>query len=200
MHHYRVEEILFISAVLILLSIILEKFISKVGIPTLLIFLGIGVLFGNGGEFDLYYESPQLTKAISEIALAYILFFGGLGTNLQYIRPVLKEGIMLSTLGVTISALAFAFIVQRMGFFDWTTAILFGSIISSTDAAAVFSIIQSRGYRLKEHISPTLELESGTNDPVAFFLTTTLTSFLLSGNSFDAGIFIFRLIWNMLIG
>lgn len=197
---YRVEEILFISAVLVLLSIVLEKFISKVGIPTLLIFLGIGVLFGNGGNFDFYYDSPQFTKAISEIALSYILFFGGLGTNFQYIRPVIREGITLSTLGVAVSTLVFAFIIQRLGFFDWITAILFGAIISSTDAAAVFSILQSKGYRLKEQISPTLELESGTNDPMAFFLTTTFTSFLLSGSGLDVGTFAFQLVWNMLIG
>jgi cell volume regulation protein A len=197
---YHTEDILFISAALILLSIFLEKFVSKVGIPTLLIFLGIGLMFGNGGKFDFYYDAPRLTMGIAEVALCFILFFGGLGTKLDYIKPVVKEGILLSTLGVGLTTLIFAFIIQYLGFFDWATAILLGAVVSSTDAAAVFSILQSKGYRLKENISPTLELESGTNDPMAYFLTATFTSLLLSGNEFDMLQFSWQLIVNMIVG
>ncbi|GAB4339372.1 MAG: potassium/proton antiporter [Flammeovirgaceae bacterium] len=197
---YHTEDILFIGASLILLSIFLEKFVSKVGIPTLLIFLGIGLMFGNGGKFDFYYDSPQLTMAIAEVSLCFILFFGGLGTKIDYIKPVVKEGITLSTVGVGLTTLIFAYIIQYLGFFDWATAILLGAVISSTDAAAVFSILQSKGYRLKENISPTLELESGTNDPMAYFLTATFTSLLLSGKDFDFLRFAWQLIANMIVG
>ncbi|GAB4396185.1 MAG: potassium/proton antiporter [Microscillaceae bacterium] len=175
--------VLLVSSLLVFLGIILSKFTSRIGAPTLLAFLTIGLLFGNGGKYDFTYDYPALTLNIGQLALCLILFSGGLNTDFKHIRPVIFTGLTLSTLGVLLSTFIIGFLTHQLLGLNWLSSLLLGAIVSSTDAAAVFSIIEAKKLRLRENISPTLEFESGTNDPMAYFLTTALVAYIGSGSS-----------------
>jgi cell volume regulation protein A len=176
------ENILLIGSILLLISIIAGKTTDRFGVPTLIFFLIIGILAGSEGIGGIHFENAQLAQLIGVVALNFILFSGGLDTNWQSIRPVLWRGVALSTIGVFITALSVGLFVYY--FFDFTLleGLLLGSIVSSTDAAAVFSILRNKGVGLKGFIRPLLELESGSNDPMAYFLTISLTTILASGD------------------
>lgn len=162
----------------LLSGILLTKSSHRFGVPSLLLYLALGVFIGNGGPFDFVYDYPEFTLSYSNVALALILFIGGLETDFKQIKPILGRGLALSTVGVLLTAGLIAIFLHTLFGIRYLEGLLVGSVLSSTDAAAVFSILDSKGLRLKEHISETLELESGTNDPMAFFLTTALTSLL----------------------
>lgn len=164
--------------------IVASRFLDRLGIPALLVFLCVGMLAGSDGPGGIHFDDASLANLVGTLALACILFAGGLGTNWRVIRPVAGRGLVLSTLGVAITALL-------VGLFAWAVlglplvpSLLLGSIISSTDAAAVFSVLRGRGVGLKGNLKPLLELESGSNDPLAIFLTLGLTS-LLTDSSFQ---------------
>lgn len=159
-------------------GIILTKSSHRLGVPSLVIYLALGIFLGNGGPFDFIYDYPEFTHSFSNLALAIILFIGGLETDFRHIKPVLGRGLVLSTVGVLLTAGSVALFLHVAFGIRYLEGFLIGSVLSSTDAAAVFSILNSKGLRLKENISQTLELESGTNDPMAFFLTTMFTSML----------------------
>ena len=157
----------------------LGKYAAKYGVPTLLITMLVGLLVGNGGDYDFDYNSPEITLRISEIALCFIIFSGGFDTNFDRFRPIILQGISLSTLGVIITTLLVGLFVHYALGMDWVVSLLLGAIFSSTDAAAVFSILESKQLNLKENTKEVLELESGTNDPMAYFLTFGLTAILI---------------------
>jgi cell volume regulation protein A len=197
---FPVEVILFVSSILLFLSIVLSKFTAKMGVPTLLGFLFVGLIFGNGGEYDFRYDYPEFTLRLGQIALSIILFTGGLDTDLEKIKPVLRQGLMLSTIGVLITALVAGFTIYWLSSLNFMTSLLLGAIISSTDAAAVFSILESKGMKLGGKIFPTLELESGTNDPMAYFLTITISSMILEGGEFSFWTFVWKFTYSMGVG
>jgi len=172
------EVILIIAAGLLLVSVLVSKISDRSGIPALLLFLGIGMLAGSDGPGGIYFDDPSLTQFIGIVALNLILFAGGLDTQWKDVRPVLKYGIVLSTLGVFITTLVVGITAQYLLGFTLLQGLLLGAIVSSTDAAAVFSILRSKSLGLKGKLRPLLELESGSNDPMAVFLTVGMIQLL----------------------
>ncbi len=183
-------NILLIGSVLLLLSIFAGKTSAKLGVPTLLFFLVVGIMAGSEGIGGIYFDNPAIAQFIGITALIFILFSGGLDTDWKIIRPVLWKGVSLSTLGVLITAVTVGVFVHYILDFSLAEGILLGAIVSATDAAAVFSILKSKGIRLKNNIAPLLELESGSNDPMAYFLTISLTSVIAHGNEHYSELFL----------
>ncbi len=180
---FSTENILFAGSVLLFISIIAGKTSFKIGVPTLIFFLVTGMLAGSEGLGGIYFDDPATTQFIGIVALNFILFSGGLDTKWVSVKPILWRGISLSTLGVLFTAGTVGFFVLFITDFTLAEGLLLGAIVSSTDAAAVFSILRSRSVGLKGFIRPTLELESGSNDPMAYFLTISLTSIVATGDT-----------------
>jgi potassium/hydrogen antiporter len=173
-----IEHILLIAALLLLFSILASKAAVRFGVPTLLLFLLVGMLAGADGPGGIYFDDPRLTQSIGVIALAFILFSGGLDTDAKAIRPILRQGLSLATVGVVITAVAVGQFADLVLGFTLLEGLLLGAIISSTDAAAVFSILRGRAIKLKGNLRPLLEFESGSNDPIAVLLTIGLIRLL----------------------
>ncbi|MEO8583664.1 MAG: potassium/proton antiporter [Flavitalea sp.] len=192
-------NVLLIGSVMLLLSIVFGKTTNRLGIPTLLFFLVVGILAGSEGFGGIHFDNAAVTQFIGIVALNFILFSGGLDTNWKHIQPVLWKGITLSTLGVLLTATTVGIFVHYV--FDFTLAegLLLGSIVSATDAAAVFPILRSKGIGLKGFLRPVLELESGSNDPMAYFLTITMTAIVASGH-FEPGVLVVSFLKEFLIG
>jgi len=174
------ELLLIIGSALVLLSIVIARLSDNVGVPTLVLFLAIGMLAGVDGPGGIDFSDAGLTQAVGSICLVFILFSGGLETRWSDVRPVAVQAITLATLGVLLTALAvgaFAYAVLGVPLI-W--GMLLGSVISSTDAAAVFAVLRSRHVSLRGTLRPLLELESGSNDPMAIFLTIGFIQILLS--------------------
>lgn len=174
------ENILLIGSILLFISILAGKTSYRSGVPTLLFFLGIGMLAGSEGIGRIHFDDPKIAQFIGIVALNFILFSGGLDTSWKSIKPVLWQGISLSSLGVLLTAFSVGTFVYLVTDFNFYEALLLGAIVSSTDAAAVFSILRSRNLGLKSNLRPTLELESGSNDPMAYFLTIAFTGLVLN--------------------
>ncbi|MEP7250956.1 MAG: potassium/proton antiporter [Ginsengibacter sp.] len=196
---FTAENILFIGSILLLASVFTSKTSARFGIPTLVLFIGVGMLAGSEGIGGIYFYDPKLAQILGVIALNFILFSGGLDTKFESIRPVLWRGISLSSLGVIFTALTVGIFVHLVTNFSLMEGLLLGSIVSSTDAAAVFSILRSKNIGLKGYIRPTLELESGSNDPFAFGLTITLTSLIATGESPGFGL-VFHFLKEIIFG
>jgi cell volume regulation protein A len=175
-----IENILLIGSALLFLSIMAGKTSYRIGIPTLLLFLSVGIFAGSEGIGGIYFDNPKIAQFIGIVALNFILFSGGLDTSWTAVRPVLKEGIMLSTIGVLVTAVALGTFVWFVTDFTIFESMLLGSIVSSTDAAAVFSILRGKNLALKKNIRPTLELESGSNDPMAYVLTISFLTLVVN--------------------
>jgi len=175
------EMIMIGIASLVVIGILLHHPSKTLGIPSLLIFMAVGLVVGNG-EFDFFYDNLQLTSFIGGMALNVIVFVGGLNTSTKSIKLAWKEGGMLSTVGVLLTMLFFAVILYYLLNFNFLTCLLFAAVVSSTDAAAVFSILESKKLKLKENTDTVLELESATNDPVALLMVILLTNILVSSS------------------
>lgn len=165
------ENILLVGSLLLFFSLIAGKTSYKFGVPTLILFLAIGMLAGSEGVLGINFNDPKLAQFIGIVSLNFILFSGGLDTSWSSIKPVLWQGISLSTLGVLLTALTLGTFIWAITDFTIYEGLLLGAIVSSTDAAAVFSILRSKRLALKYNLRPTLELESGSNDPMAYVLT-----------------------------
>ena len=187
------EYILIVAGLLLLISVSASKVANKFGVPALLLFLFIGMLAGSEGIGGLSFENYNLAKTIGDLALIFILFTGGLETEWKSIRPVLVQGLIMSTLGVALTMFflgtfawfmlgSFSSVMVGSDGINWVDGLLLGAIISSTDAAAVFSILKSSNLKLKGNLQPLLELESGSNDPMAVLLTTTLVNIVKTGD------------------
>lgn len=182
----QVELVLLVLSLLFFASIFTDKIGYKFGVPALLLFLAVGMLFGPDGIGALFNENgvgymiqTETAEALSTIALCIILFSGGMDTKLTDIRPVMAPGVALATIGVLITALVTGVIMYYVyGWLDryipLSLALLMAATMSSTDSASVFSILRTNGVGLKHNLRPLLELESGANDPMAYVLTTTL--------------------------
>lgn len=184
------SNIMLIVAVLLFLSVLIGRAGSRYGMPALLAFLGIGMVAGVDG-FGLRFDDAQTAEFIGMISLCIILFSGGLDTDFKSIRPVLAPGVVLATVGVLLTtAFVGVFIHEMMAWmlpqyaFSWTESFLLAAIMSSTDSASVFSILNSSGIGLKQRLKPTLELESGSNDPMAYLLVILLISVIETGKPF----------------
>lgn len=192
-------NILLVGSVLLLISIVAGKTTSRLGVPTLIFFLIVGILAGSEGIGGIQFDNAPIAQFIGITALNFILFSGGLDTDWQSIKPILWRGIALSTIGVVLTALSVgAFVHFVFGFTIWE-GLLLGAIVSATDAAAVFSILRNRGIALKGSLRPVLELESGSNDPMAYFLTITLTGIVASGHA-DASEWIIDFLKEFILG
>ncbi|MFO7719857.1 MAG: potassium/proton antiporter [Gillisia sp.] len=174
------ENVLLIGSILLLISILAGKTSYKFGVPTLILFLLVGVLAGSEGIGKINFNDPQLAQFIGIVSLNFILFSGGLDTSWKSIKPVVWQGVSLSTLGVLITAVSVGFFVSFITDFTIYEGLLLGAIVSSTDAAAVFSILRAKNLGLKTNLRPTLELESGSNDPMAYFLTIAFLGLVIN--------------------
>lgn len=174
-----IEYILLVIAVLIIVSILANKVSGRLGVPALLIFLLVGMLAGSEGPGGIYFDDPWVAQAIGVVALTFILFSGGLDTRWSEVRPVLPQATVLSTLGVLLTALLMAGIAIVLFGVSLLEGFLLGAVVSSTDAAAVFSILRTKRASLKGVLRPLLELESASNDPMAVFLTIGAITLLL---------------------
>ena len=190
---FTAENILLIGAVLIFCSILISKTGYRFGIPTLLLFLLVGMVFGSDG-LGLQFNSASDAQFIGMMALSIILFTGGMDTKLQDIRPVLTQGILLSTVGVLMTTLltgSFIYFLSSLTSMDFSlsllTCMLLAATMSSTDSASVFNLLRSQKMNLKENLRPMLELESGSNDPMAYMLTIALIQVVASGSDLQIG-------------
>lgn len=172
-----------LGAVLVMAGILSSLLALRFGAPLLLVFLLIGMLAGDAGPFHLEFEDVRTTYLVGSVALALILFDGGLRTRFQNIRAVLAPSMALATIGVLITALITAPVAKYVLDLNWTEALLVGAVVASTDAAAVFLLVHAQGLRLRPRVGATLEAESGTNDPFAVFLTLMLVEFISIGHS-----------------
>ena len=183
---FNAENILLIGSVLLFVSIVVSKTGYRFGVPTLLVFLLVGMFFGSDG-LGLQFHNAGEAQFIGMVALSIILFSGGMDTKFAEIRPVLPQGILLSTVGVLLTTLFTGlFIYWISGFkhvsitMSLITAMLLAATMSSTDSASVFNILRSQSMNLKHNLRPMLELESGSNDPMAYMLTIVLIQFINS--------------------
>ena len=200
------ELLLLTGSVLFFISMLLGKAGHRFGVPVLLLFLLVGMVFGSDG-FGLQFENVQTAQMIGTICLTIILFSGGLDTKFNEIRPVIGPGVVLATLGVLITALV-------TGFFIWwlsghmfaglgigfLTALLLASTFSSTDSASVFGILRSKGLVLKNNLRPMLELESGSNDPMAYMLTIMFMGIIQSGTEPQIGMVLLNTVIQLTVG
>jgi len=178
-----IEYLLLIGSALVLCSIGIAKLSDNLGVPTLVLFLVIGMLAGSEGPGGIYFDDVGLAQSVGIIALVIILFAGGLDTNWREVRPVFWQAISLATLGVLVTALAVGLFASAVLNFSLLSGLLLGAIVSSTDAAAVFAVLRSKNVHLRGQLKPLLELESGSNDPMAVFLTVGLIQLLTIANA-----------------
>jgi cell volume regulation protein A len=170
-----------LGAVLVLSGIMSSLLALRFGAPLLLVFLLVGMLAGEGGLGGIKFDDVGLTYTVGSVALALILFDGGLRTRFHTFRSVLAPSVTLATIGVLLTAALTAPVAKFALDLSWMESLLVGAVIASTDAAAVFLLIHSRGLRLRPRVAGTLEVESGTNDPFAVFMTIVLVNMLMVG-------------------
>jgi cell volume regulation protein A len=172
-----------LGSALVMAGILSSLLALRFGAPLLLVFLLIGMLAGDSGPGQLRFDDVRSTYLVGSVALALILFDGGLKTRFQSIRAVLAPSMALATIGVLVTALITAPVARYVLDLNWTEALLMGAVVASTDAAAVFLLVHTQGLRLRPRVGATLEAESGTNDPFAVFLTLMLVELISVGES-----------------
>ena len=204
----QIELLLLIFSALFFVSILADKAGSRWGVPSLLLFLGVGMLFGHDG-FGFDFDNTTMATSVGTVALCIILFSGGMDTKMRDIRPIMPQGLLLATLGVVLTAGITG--VAMWWLFDElypaigmgiVSALLLAATMSSTDSASVFSILRSKGLHLKNNLRPMLELESGSNDPMAYILTITLIDILKATQGEIPGVWqtVFVVIMQLVIG
>jgi cell volume regulation protein A len=179
----QVSIAILLGAVLVMAGILSSLLALRFGAPLLLVFLFIGVLAGDSGPGRIEFDDVRTTYLVGSVALALILFDGGLRTRFATIRAVLAPSMGLATIGVLLTAAITAPAAKYALDLNWTEALLVGAVIASTDAAAVFLLVHAQGLRLRPRVGATLEAESGSNDPFAVFLTLMLVEFISVGHS-----------------
>ncbi|GLH80800.1 K+/H+ antiporter [Bradyrhizobium sp. SSBR45G] len=188
-----------LGAVLVMAGILSSLLALRFGAPLLLVFLVIGMLAGDSGPGHIEFQDVRTTYLVGSVALALILFDGGLRTRFQSIRTVLAPSMVLATAGVLMTAFITAPVAKYALDLDWTEAMLVGAVIASTDAAAVFLLVHAQGLRLRPRVGATLEAESGSNDPFAVFLTLMLVELISVGHG-TFGHFLFELVREAVLG
>ncbi|HKM29002.1 MAG TPA: potassium/proton antiporter [Anaerovoracaceae bacterium] len=183
---------------ILLMCLLLNKITSKLGVPTLLAFILLGMLFGTDGLFKISFENYDVAEQVCTIALIFIMFYGGFGTNWETARPIAVKATLLSTLGVAITAGVTGLFCYYALHFEFLESMLIGSVICSTDAASVFAILRSKRMNLKYNTAPMLEVESGSNDPFSYMLTIIVLS-LMSGD-FSGGTMVYMIFAQIAFG
>lgn len=188
-------------ALVILLCVLAEKFSDKFGMPALILFMFIGMLFGSDGILKIPFDNFELAENICSIALVFIMFYGGFNTKWSVAKPVAAKAITLSTLGVVMTAGITTLICKYVLGLSIQESFLIGSVLSSTDAASVFAILRKHKLNLKDGTASILEVESGSNDPVSYMLTIIAISMLGKGESMNVvGLIVLQLVFGVLIG
>ncbi|HJS66473.1 MAG TPA: potassium/proton antiporter [Nitrospiraceae bacterium] len=171
--------IFIVFSTLVILSILTIKLSNRFGIPSLVLFLAIGMLAGSDGLGGITFDNPSLVRSLGITALVLILFSGGLDTEWSAVRPIVWQGLSLSTIGVLVTALLIGMFVAWVQGFTFLEGLLLGAIVSSTDAAAVFMVLRARKTKIPRRLIQLLEFESGSNDPMAVMLTISLIRLLM---------------------
>lgn len=184
------NQFIFFIGLLFVLSILAGLVSNRTGAPLILVFLGVGILFGQDGPGGIVFNDMELSYTACSIALSIILFDGGIHTPLRSFRSAARPAVLLATLGVAITAAITGVGMWSVFADDPLKALLFGSIVASTDAAAVFLLLRQRNIELNPSLTNTLEVESGVNDPMAIFLTLTFVELLTAGGAEISGPFI----------
>lgn len=174
------NEPLLLMGIVILIGILLNRFLERLPVPSLLFFIALGMVFGENGLFRIAFDDYEVVNTACSICLIFIMFYGGFGTNLAAARPVLVPSVAMSTLGVVATAGALAAFAHLALGLSWQESLLIGAVVSSTDAASVFNVLRSQKLALKYHTDSLLEIESGSNDPMSYMLTTVAIA-LMSG-------------------
>tara|TARA_R110002072_G_scaffold123719_2_gene259088 strand:- start:2425 stop:3612 length:1188 start_codon:yes stop_codon:yes gene_type:complete len=183
MRHVPVEQIFLWISILLIISLGASKLSGKIGIPALLLFLGIGMLAGSDGLGGIYFNNPYIAQLIGVAALIFILFSGAINTNWNNVKKVYLSGTSLSTIGVFVTALLVSIFVYYLLNLSFIESLLLGAIVSSTDAAAVFSVLRSNKTNIDENLQTVIELESASNDPMAVLFTISLIRILTVANT-----------------
>ncbi|HRP67593.1 MAG TPA: potassium/proton antiporter, partial [Thauera sp.] len=185
---FLIDQILLLAAVLILVGVISSKASARLGLPVLVLFLIVGMLAGERGIGGIAFDSPGAAHALGTVALALILYDGGLQTPLSSIRSVWKPAALLATLGVLVTALITGVAAAWILGLSLLEGLLIGAIVGSTDAAAVFAQLRNAGIHIRKRLKSTLEVESASNDPMAIFLTVGLLEVLVHDVPFGLGL------------
>lgn len=173
---------LILIGAVIVICVLLNRFAQKLPIPSLLIFIALGMCFGVNGIVGIPFDDYQISEQICSVCLLFVMFYGGFGTNLKAARPAAAKAVVLSTVGVVATAGLVGVFVHFALKLEWLESFLIGSVIASTDAASVFSVLKTQKLDLKDHTASLLEIESGSNDPFSYMLTVLFVS-LLQGES-----------------
>ncbi len=185
----------------ILLCVLAEKFSDKLGMPALILFMFIGMLFGSDGIFKIYFSNFSAAETICSVALIFIMFYGGFNTKWKAAKQVAGKAIVLSTLGVLITAVITALLCMLVLKMSWVNSFLIGAVLSSTDAASVFSILRKKKLNLKDGTASILEVESGSNDPVSYMLTIIAIGIVNGDNTGNIFIMILmQMVFGILVG
>jgi cell volume regulation protein A len=193
-------QFILLGALFLLASILTSAAVSRFGAPLLLIFLVVGMLAGEDGPGGIRFGDYQIAHLVGTVALAVILFDGGLRTRAATFRVGLWPAMSLATVGVVITAVAIGLFAAWALNLHWMQGLLIGAIVGSTDAAAVFSLLHAHNMQLKQRVGATLEIESGVNDPMAVFLTVALTGMLSAGQTDVTPMIVLHFVEQMLIG
>ncbi|MFN2425442.1 MAG: potassium/proton antiporter [Candidatus Binatia bacterium] len=195
---HSLEFLLLSTSFLLVFSVLTNRISSALGVPSLLLFLGIGMLAGVEGPGGIDFTNYSLSFAVGSVCLTFIIFDGGMRTSWNNVRPILPVGLSLSVLATLITAVATAVFANVVLGRSWVEALLLGAIVSSTDAAAVFSILRARSLSLKGRLKDTLEFEAGSNDPMAIFLTVGVLAYA-TGQATDVFSFVslFGMQWGL---
>jgi cell volume regulation protein A len=185
---------------LLLLALVANRLATRFGVPSLLLFLAIGMLCGSDGPGGIPFDSADQAQALGTVALIFIMFHGGLETHWHHVRPVVWQAVSLATVGVLVSTVLVGAVAHASGQAGWTGGLLLGAMVSSTDAAALFSVMRSQGLSLKGNLNALLELESGSNDPMAVFLTATFVEALTGDVHFSIAHALGDLMREMVVG
>ncbi|QOY37972.1 potassium/proton antiporter [Anaerobacillus isosaccharinicus] len=191
------DYFILLSALLLIIGVLTTKFSSRIGVPALILFILVGMITGSDGLGFIPFDNPQMTQLIGIFALIIILFEGGLQTKWTTVKPVTKPALSLATLGVILTAVIVAFAAKIILGVTWLEGFLFGAIVGSTDAAAVFAVL--KGQNIRERLGATLEAESGSNDPMAMFLTISIIQLMVIDNP-SYWLLIGSFFWQMGIG
>lgn len=176
------DHFLLLAAIVLILCILMNRIAAKLPIPSLLMFIALGMCFGENGFLRIPFNDYEMSETVCSISLIFVMFYGGFGTNLKTARPVMTRSFLLSTAGVIITALLTGAGAHYLLGLGWPEGLLIGSVIASTDAASVFNVLRSKKLSLRDHTDSMLELESGSNDPISYMLTILMIS-LISGES-----------------
>lgn len=189
-------------AVIIIICVYLNNASSRLGVPVLLAFIVFGMMFGNGGLIPLQFGDKGMIKDLCTAALIFIMFYGGFGTNFKSAKAIIAEASLLSTFGVMLTAVFTGLFCHFALGWDWVGSFLLGSVVASTDAATVFSILRGRKLGLKNNSAPLLEVESGSNDPMSYLLTIIMLSIVEGQVSAGRLVFVFlsQLVLGLLFG